>query len=313
MEHEKDTTMNKRHIFLIILESFLAIGCSRHSHGDEELVPIQLTTSIQARSAIDRFEKTPLSLIVGKQENDLSQLWTGIADGGQIKLTPERYYPTDGSTLYLRGLYPETEIENNKAHYSLTGNEDLLFADVLTGSATRPFDSGNGTLTFRHLLAQLNVTIKAGTDFPTEYRLKSIRINGSSSETTLDLLQGTLSFSTEAAPIYLYYKESHTEGYPLAPNESVSLGSLLVQPGATLTADIVLSRDDVEEHHLVINDIPIKFEGGSSQTGLAYHVEIKIPTPLHLSAILTEWTDGRNGTGGITVPGKKTKENITNY
>lgn len=305
MKRGKDTTMNKRHIFIMILESFLVIGCSHHSHGDEDLVPIRLTTSIKARSAIDSFEKTQVSLIAGKQENDLSQLWTGIADGSGIVLTPQRYYPMDGSTLYLRGLYPETEIENNKAHYSLTGNEDLLFADVLTGSATHPFDSGNRALIFRHLLAQLNVTIKTGADFPTEYRLRSVRINGSSSETSLDLLQGTLSFSTEAIPMYLYYKESHTEGYPLRPNESVSLGSFLVQPGAELTVDLVLSRDDRQEHDLVINDIPVKFEGGSSQTGLAYKVEIRIPTPLQLEAILTEWIEGKNGIGGITVPSKK--------
>lgn len=297
--------MNKRYVFTAILGCFLATGCSRHSHNDEESVPIRLATSIRARSAMDRFEKTRVSLIAGEQENELSRLWTGIADGGQIKLTPERYYPADGSTLYLRGFYPETEIENDKARYTLTGFEDLLFADVLTGSLIRRFDSRNRTLTFRHLLAQLNVIIKAGADFPTEYHLKSVRINGSSSSALLNLTEGTLSFTDECAPLFLYHAESHEEGYPLTPDENVSLGYLLVQPGATLDVDLALSRDDREENNLEINDIPVKFEGGSSQTGLAYRVEIKIPTPLSLNATLTDWVDGSNGTGGVTVPGKK--------
>ena len=305
--------MNKRHIFPLLWGILLVTGCSRHSHCDGELIPIRLVTSIRARSSMDSFEKTPLSLITGKQEHDLSQLWTGMADGGQIILTPERYYPVDGSTLYLRGFYPQAEMENAAVRYTLTGNEDLLYADVLAGSSARPFDSENGTLTFRHLLVQLNVTIKAGADFPIEYHLKSVRINGSSSEAILDLLQGTLSFSDGSAPMFLYDKESHADGYPLAPDESISLGYLLVQPGATLTVDLVLSRDDMEEHNLNINDLPVKFEGGSSQTGFAYQVEINIPTPLYLNATLTEWTDGRNGTGGVVVPGKKESLNITNY
>ena len=308
MEPGKDTTMNKRHIFIIFLECFLAMGCSHHSHGDEELIPIQLATSIQARSAIDRFEKTQLSLIVGKSKNEMNEQWAGIADGGQVKLTPERYYPSDGSTLYLRGFYPQAEMDHNMVHYNLTGNEDLLFADVLAGSSAHHFNGKNETLAFRHLLAQLNVNLKADSSFPTEYRLKSVCIKGTSTDANLDLLQGTLSFANKSFPLFLYRADSHEEGYPLMPNESISLGSLLVQPGALLTVDIALSQDDKMEHDLTINDIPIKFEGGSSQTGLAYQVEIRIPTPLHLYATLGEWTDGNNGTGNVVVPGNKSKE-----
>jgi len=303
--------MTKKHISDFVLGAiflvgcFLLMSCSHRSNNEGEQVPIRLLTSIQSRSAIDLFRETPVSLVAGNYKDALNELWEGIANDGQIELRPQRYYPADGSTLYLRGFYPQTEIKGNTAHFLLTGNEDLLFADACTGSLARPFDGGDRLLTFRHLLAQLNVSLKSDKNFPTEYRLRSVCINVSSSGASLNLLQGKLSFTDDIAPLFLYRAERHEEGHTLQPEESVSLGYLLVQPGATLTVDMTLSRDNKKEHDLVLNDIPVKFEGGSSETGLAYLIEIKIPTPLSLNALLTHWTDGNNGTGNVVVPGEE--------
>lgn len=300
------TLMNGKQTTAFLLASFcLLAGCSRKSHHDDALMPIRLATSLQARSAIDIFEDLPVALIAGRQVDDPGETWLGIADGGRITLTPPRYYPQDGSTLYLRGFYPPAEVESNCVHYDLTGSEDLMFAGVLAGSLSHPFDSGDRTLAFRHLLVQLNISLSPGENFPTEYRLKSVCINGSSSQATLSLPEGTLSFAGQCAPLFLYRAESHAEGCPLVPGQSVFPGCLLVQPGAALTIDLVFSRDDIPGNDLVINDIPVIFQGGSSETGAAYHVEIRLPVPLYLDAVLAEWTDGSNGAGGVVVPGTK--------
>lgn len=302
MEQKTDYIMNGKQLSAFILGFCLLAGCSRKSHRDEALTPIRLATSLHARSAIDTFDDLPVALVAGMQADSPDETWTGIADGGRITLTPARYYPQDGSTLYLRGFYPPAEAENNSVRYTLTGSEDLLYADVQAGSAARPFDSSGSILSFRHLLVQLHVTIKAGTGIPSGCRLKSVCINGSAAGAALDLLHGTLSFTGDPSALYLYHAENHEAARPLPPDENIPLGYMLVQPGAALTVNLVLSRSGREEDDLAIDGIPVEFEGGGSQTGLAYKVEINIPVPLSLDAVLTEWTDGSSGTGNVTVP-----------
>lgn len=295
--------MNGKQTATFLLASFcLLAGCSRKSHHDDALTPIRLAASLQARSAIDTFENLPVALAAARQADSPGEIWAGIADGGRIMLTPPHYYPQDGSTLYLRGFYPPAEVEGSCVRYALTGNEDLMFAGVLAGSLSHPFDSGDRTLVFRHLLVQLNISLNPGGNFPAEYHLKSVCINGSSSQATLSLPEGTLSFAGQCASLFLYRAANHAEGCPLVPGQSVFPGCLLVQPGAALTIDLAFSRDDTPGNDLVMNGIPVIFQGGSSETGAAYHVEIRLPVPLCLDAVLSEWTDGSNGTGNVTVP-----------
>lgn len=59
-------------------------------------------------------------------------LGTGVATDNEIRLTPERYYPADGSALFLRGYYPPAPLEaDGSLTYRLTGEEDLM----LTGNS----------------------------------------------------------------------------------------------------------------------------------------------------------------------------------
>lgn len=69
-------------------------------------VPIRLYTGIRTRAAVDAFDATPVCIACGSSSGVYAQVWDGVATAGEIVLTPVRYYPEDGSSLYLRGYYP---------------------------------------------------------------------------------------------------------------------------------------------------------------------------------------------------------------
>lgn len=136
--------MNGKQTTAFVLTSFrLLAGCSRKPHHDDTLMPVRLATLLQARSAIDVFEDLPVASVASRQVDNPGEVWLGIAHGGRSTFTPSRYYPPNGSTLYLHGLYPPAEVESSCVHYALTGSEDLILVDVLAGSLSHLFNRGN--------------------------------------------------------------------------------------------------------------------------------------------------------------------------
>ena len=124
-------------------------------------VPIRLYTGIRTRAAVDAFDATPVCIACGSSSGVYAQVWDGVATAGEIVLTPVRYYPEDGSSLYLRGYYPPVPLAaDGTLAYTLTGSEDLLLSDEQNGSFSSPFTSGGGkTLMYNHLLVKLDFSI----------------------------------------------------------------------------------------------------------------------------------------------------------
>ena len=290
--------------FLVgLLASFLFAGCSHGSddpplppvpdnpdHPDEPdepdtpepepiLVPIELYTSLLSRSAVDQFDGTPVGLAVGSNSESINEQWDAIAGEQQLSLSSVHYYPTDSSAVYLWGFYPRTLLSMGKAHYELTGNEDILYAEVQSGSLRLPFSEQDKKITFRHLLAQLNISVETGEDFQGSYRLKYLSLDGSATSASLDLLKGEMSFGSEPMQVVVY-EAPGTSGLPVEAGVEIPLGNILVQPGAEMIMNMVLARDGDSAHDIAFEDIPVDFEGGGSESGLSYDLSVKLPDKL---------------------------------
>ncbi|WP_455642645.1 fimbrillin family protein [Parabacteroides sp.] len=241
------------------------------------LEPVRLYTGIRTRAVVDEFDDTPVSLAVGTAAGQYADSWQGTASDNEIVLSPRRYYPADGSALYLRGYYPVAPLRNGKVHYELTGQEDLMLSVEQNGSLGRRFDAVTTPLTYSHLLSQLNFTLKLK-GVSGGYKVRSVKLNGLASTAVVDLSTGKVEPSGSAGPVVVY-ADPGTGGFPIVDGVATLPGYVLVQPEATLTLDLVLAEDGNPAHDHSFKDLPVSFDGGGGEGGKAYNVEISIEAP----------------------------------
>lgn len=240
-------------------------------------VAIRLYTGILTRAGIDAFDQTPVCVAVGTTAGAYTECWDGTAGNDEITLQPERYYPADGSPLYLRSYYPAAPLENGSVHYTLTGQEDLLLSVEQSGSIANPFHPVKSPLTHRHLLSQLNFKIKLN-GASDKYLIRSVKLNGLAQQARVDLFAETVEPIGQAGPVVIY-TDPGTGGFPIVGGVVSLPGYVLVQPNAELTLDLVINIDGNPAHDKIFTNVPVNFTGGGTEGGNAYEVEISLEVP----------------------------------
>lgn len=240
-------------------------------------IPIRLYTGIQTRATVDAFDSTPVSIAAGTSTGDYPEHWTATATGGDITLNPERYYPTDGTTLFIRSYYPSAPHVNGEVHYDLTGQEDLMMTDEQQGSLTRRFDALTTPLIHKHLLTQLSFKLIIA-NAPDNYRVRAVALNGLATSAKVSLSEGKVIPTGDPTSLAIY-TASGTGGIPFAGGVADIPGFILVQPEATFTIDLVLTVDDNPANDLVFNNVPVTIDGGGGQSGNAYQIEVSLDLP----------------------------------
>lgn len=236
-------------------------------------VPIQLYTAIRTRTLVDKFNNTPVNIAAGTVTGHYTESWAGIATDSEIILDPIRYYPSDGSPLYLRGYYPPAPLTNGKVNYKLTGKEDLMLSVEQNGSLADRFESAESALTYRHLLSQLTFKLQLNGTKP-GYRIRSLQLNGLAASATISLGDETLVPEGNAGAVNIY-DDGGAGGIDIKDGVVTLPGYVLVQPKAELTIDFVIAIDNNPAHDKVFTKIPIRFTG-SSEGGSAYIIEVTV-------------------------------------
>lgn len=246
-------------------------------------VPIRLTTGIQTRAAIDAFDNTPVGIVYGTAPGNYDGYWEGRAAGGEITLTPERYYPSDGSALYLCGYYPFAEMKDGVIKYTLTGGEDLMLSSESVGSLRKPFDreDGGAPLSYKHLLTLLGFSLEIK-NMPSFYKVRLVNMNGYISNVEVSPGKGGIVKASDPLPVKVY--EAPAGGGIPVENGKVDLpGYLLVVPSANLTVDLHLAVNNDPDNDRVFKNVPLQLSGGEG--GSAFEVVINLgydplpPTP----------------------------------
>lgn len=276
---------------------------------DVEPVPIRLYTGIRTRAMVDAFGETPVGIAYCSRTGAYEGSWEGVATDNEIRLTPERYYPADGSTVYLRGFYPPADLSaDGSLTYQLTGEEDLMLTGEQSGSLAAPFGtSEDQTLMYRHLMTQLNFTLTLEAENPETFRIRSLHLNGLANEVTLTLATESLTAAGQTASVEIFAVGEEEDGLPFVEGKISLPGYVLVQPSATFTLDLTLAVDDDRTHDLVYPGLPIRFEGGETgQGGISYTVKVELPTPtspgpvkINATATVGEWQEGKPGSGDL--------------
>ncbi len=301
------------HIILLLWISALILSCTERGHEEppepEPLsVPIRLYTGIRTRAAVDTFDGTPVCIACGPSAGNYTACWEGVATGNEIKLVPTRYYPLDGSPVYLRSFYPPAPMTaEGTLLYTLTGEEDLMLACEQSGSRDAPFtEDRERTLLHRHLLTKLVFHLKLDVEDADKFSIRSMALNGLSQEVQLSLLTEELTCGEAVVSVTVY--DSGEEGACL-PFEDGGVrlpGHVLVQPGAEFSIELRLAVDDDPAHDFVYTHLPVHFEGGAGEGGVAYTVLVDIPDPataepqaIVAMAKVCSWENGTGGNGEI--------------
>ena len=241
-------------------------------------VPIRLYTGIQTRAAVDVFDSTPVSIAVGTSAGDYTEHWMGTATEGDILLDPERYYPTDGSALFIRSYHPAAPHVNGEVRYELTGQEDLMLTDERSGSLSRRFDATETPLIHRHLLTQLSFRLRVK-GAPDGYSVHAVKLNGLASVAKVSLSDGEVVPVGETSSVIIYSSDDGN-GIPVVDGVVTLPGFVLVQPKASLTLDMTLAPEGDPASGQDFKDLPVSFGGEGNESGGAYDIEISLEIPV---------------------------------
>lgn len=300
-------------VLTVLLLLALASCTERTLEMRPDPVSIRLYTGIQTRAAVDDFKSTPVCVACGTSPGSYTECWDGIATDNEIVLSPVRYYPQDGSKLYLRSFYPPAPLnEDGTLTYTLTGDEDLMIASEQSGCLDDPFSTDESkTLLHRHLLTKLSFRLKLDVSVPGQYSVRALHLKGLAQEVILSLSTEKLSCGEAAIPVIVYdVTADATGGIPFENGVAELPGYVLVQPEADFTIQLQLGVDDKPENDYVYEDLPIRFEGGAGEAGVAYEVAVDIPNPnipdpkeITATATVSTWEQGSSGSGEIK-PGR---------
>lgn len=264
---------------------------------------IRLATSLPGatRSSVTGFKGEILAFAVGKSSGTYNEIWEARATGREAVPLQPRYYPEDGSRLYLRGYYPLAEPGSNGVVYHLDGSQDVLISNEQSGSLTDMFWQESKRFTFNHLLTQLNIRVRVEEDYPEGARLMRMQIEGSHRDMLLDLNKGTLLAIGEPEPLTVW--EGDRSGALLSTTYPDTLTAItMLEAGVALTfsATVILPGGG----NLYYNSLPIRFleADGLPRAGTSYTLSVTLEAEkekLSFSAVVTDWTEKEGGEMGI--------------
>ena len=259
-------------IKVVALIGFCFCSCTERTlepRPEVEPVPIRLYTGIRTRALVSTFGETSVGIAYGSRTGEYDGAWDGVATDNEIRLTPERYYPADGSALFLRGYYPPAPLEaDGSLTYRLTGEEDLMLTGEQSGSLSSPFGPAEEqSLMYCHLLTRLSFALTIEAENTEGFRIRELHLNGLAGEVSLSLATELLTAADETVSVPIYTVEEGGDGLGFTDGKLSLPGYVLVQPSATFTLDLTLAVDDDRTHDRVYRELPIRFEGGGGRRG----------------------------------------------
>ena len=285
---------------LMTMTATLMAGCSTDEENEctspPNEYPVEIMASagvsgIQTRSPINTGQSVTAGFIASASGGDYStNLWTAAGTftastttSATFSLTPAQYYPADGSTVHIKGYYPQGTLSGNTVTFSETdGSNDVMISGEASGNKTT---GGALAFTFNHLLTQLQFTFKAGTGFPaTGKTVTSITLKNQQTPASLNINDGTVSYNPAGAGI------TFTGSYAISADPGTTIYPMVKSGATNVVMDIVAGG--VTYPNVTVNL--------NTETGKAHNIILTFtPKGIIVSAIVTPWVTG--GTGSSVV------------
>ncbi|MCS2890210.1 fimbrillin family protein [Parabacteroides faecis] len=244
--------MNHQISILIILILILT-GCSNEIGIEEEPHPINevpvpiliMPKGIDAttKALVDEFTKENINEIGIYGTSNTKVIYNGISPsqiGNNQELiftNTSLVYPADGNSITLAGYYPRQSkgtaytINNNSLQFTLTGEEDLMYAASINAGNKKAPEAVN--LNFTHKLTNVKFNLVNGTDniLPDGYISITTDTPNSGS---LDLSNGTITI--DKTSITTFALSTNINANTLASKDTISVNeNLLLFPELAYT------------------------------------------------------------------------------
>ena len=291
----------RERFWLLLMLVAVCTGCT----GPEASAPATSPTCIRlaleqslsgqegTRSTASELNGEAIAFAAGNFSGTYREVWEAQVGGSEAVPLPPRYYPEDGSRLYLRGYYPVVEPGSNGVVYRLDGSQDLLVSNEQSGCLTDMFWQDCKKFTFKHLLTQLNIRIRVGEDYPVDARLTQIQIGGSHPDVLLDLNKGTLLSIGEPASLTVW-KSAGTDVWLSGSFPDTPIATIMLEAGIPLTFFATVSLPDGT--NIAYEALPIRFAeaDGLPRAGVSYALSVTLDTEkekLTLSTTVADWAE----------------------
>lgn len=235
-----------------------------------------------------------------------SEAKRGIVVSNKTSFQPQLFYPAL-QTVWLRGFHPRECVTNlgtdmeidasGEVHYTITGHEDIMISNTLSGSEQNSFNDQNAKLHYEHLLTQLSFKMVCEIGFPSSYKVKYIRIKGVRINAVLDLNvepdmtnpdnPALLVFGAETGDLIAY---ENTSGLALPENNPTELGYVMFRPNENFDIEVEFTNGD----KVLVTEIVRKSDGldisdGNTVRGKHYLVELTFKTVGMLPSVTALW------------------------
>jgi hypothetical protein len=337
------------------------VGCSKEIPADvsdaADNAPVEIRLASQATEITTRapFEGTisssnpllalvPASATTGDYtnpyDNESAHAYMKFSDNGTSSVgfvgsdgtssTP-KYYPANGSAVYLCGLYPSTSWTSitTTASGSIDGKSDLMAAkEVATTKSDMQAGGTPKTLDFKHLLTKLDIKIKAESNAAvtawgnvTSIQLTKVQAANPASSVSVTLKEGadgtdssapTFTAGSVAMSCYVwntaYTDNAFSSQTQALTTSEANAAYVLCQPVTTAgsnASEYTLSVITSARSEAI--DVPLSLvnnEGselsGTNTMGQAFAVTLTFKaTQIEAKATVTDWVNGGTASGDI--------------
>lgn len=294
----------RRRLLTLSIAMVMYIGCTGpEASGPVTGIPVRLTlehlSSVRAesRNAVSELNGETVAFAAGSSPGTYNEIWESRVSGEEAMPFQSRYYPEDGSRLYLRGYYPVSELGSNGVVYRLDGSQDLLVSNEQSGCLTDMFWQESKKFTFKHLLTQLNIRIRVEDDYPADARLIRIQIGGCHPDVLLDLNKGTLLAIGEPA-ILTVWKSTGTDVLLSGSFPDTPTAMVLLEAGVPLTFFATVSLSDGTNLDYEALSIRFAETDGLPRAGVSYTLSVTLDIEkekLTFSTTVVDWTEKEGG------------------
>lgn len=342
-----------KRLFVSLLAVAAMASCSKNESVSDPDVPadgVEIMAKSVARSIESKapFEGTigadnqlTARVLVSKNDGNYTSTYADgtmtFTDNGSTQVgfnTTPAYYPADGSTLYLCGLYPATGWAANQtttADYTFDGKTDIMAAAQQSSDKAQAQAGTYPALTFNHLLTKLVVKAVAADDAAitawgdvTEIVLTgskgSSAIGDPNTKVTVTLADGTAAtgtaFATPATAFSFYTMTGDTYNDVAFTGQTCALAttaaniaySLVAPVTATGTGDFKLKVTTQKGSETALeNEVTIglkdvagtaDFTGDTQGKSFVITLTFKA-TEIQATATVTDWVEG--GSAGAEI------------
>lgn len=222
------------------------------------------------------------------------------AANGSLSLASPKYYPPTGANaqkLWFYAYAPSGTYTNGNGttkpsvSYTITGQEDIMTGIVTNGNGFGGVANGttqtHPNFQFSHLLKKITFKVKAGDTFDADASIQvtNITVKGVNTSASLNVVDGTLAFSSDADQSLTL-----SGGNTTITTEGASVpGCLMFEPGTSFTVSVTAGGVTYADATVTLSGTDAGKAGVGHEVTLTFHRSGIVPT-----ATITNWVKGED-------------------